>query len=559
NETEALAASASIIAGSKREPNRLDRSWRNILFNHFHDILPGSGVVETREFALGRFQETLANVGTYATTSMRRIAEKIDTTSIEYDDEPETYSEGGGVGFNGATIQRYHMPSTERGRGKTRVIHVFNPTAYVRDELTSIVVWDYTYDLGMIEFVDASGNPVEFTVLESGKGYWWHSYTKFLVKVKIPAYGYTTVVLRPNANDGHLNLDPGVYTRGNEVLEDFPVVLENDCIRATFDCVTMELVELYDKKTNETLISEPSCYFRLITESTKRGMTSWKIGPYCQIVNLNRTSRARLIEESHGDLFSKMKYEIKFGRSWLVCTVSLKKGSPVLEFENIINWKEEGDESTIPQLNFAVPVSYRRNGKFHCDIPFGYIERKNQNSDVPALTYIGLCGESEHKIAVMCDSKYGYRVTDEMAALTLMHTATNPDPCSDSGEQFLTIGIAAAGLSEMKEISDKFNHPMPHIASIRHEGTLPLEGTPISVSGDIKVSAVKVSEDGEGTAIRVYDDLGSDKKVVLAVSGGIESAYYADTCENKLADIPVSGGKVEFTCPAHDFVTVIVK
>lgn len=559
NESEALAASAALFGCAKRDPDHFDRPWRNILFNHFHDILPGSGVRETREFALGKFQETLANVNTQATTSMRKIAENIDTSYIKYDDAAETYSEGGGVGFNGATIDRYRMPSTERGRGNTRVIHIFNTTGYTRDEFAPILVWDYQYDLGMAEFVDANGEPIEYTMTEGGRGYWWHQFNRFLVKVKIAPFGYTTVILRPKTTDGHLNLDPGVYTRSNEILEDFPVVLENDCIKATFDTVTMELRELYDKKTKETLISEPSCYFRLLKESTVRGMTSWKIGPYCSIVNLNKEGGARLLEQSHGDIISKMKYEIKFGRSWLNCVVSLKKGSPVLEFETIVNWKEEGEGGTIPQLNFAVPVNYRRTGKFHCDIPFGYIERKNQNSDVPAISYIGLCGASEHKIGLMCDSKYGYRVTDEMAAITLMHTSTDPDPCSDSGEQFFTIGVVSAGMSEMKEISDKFNHPMPFIAGISHKGKLPLESTAIKYAGEVKVSAVKVSEDGEGTAIRVYDDDGRDKQVTLTVDGGVKKAYYADSCENKLGDIPVKDGKIEFTVPKFDFVTVVVK
>ena len=559
NETEALSASAAILGCTKRDPDHLDRPWRNILFNHFHDILPGSGVRETREFALGRFQETLANVSTYATSSMRAIAANINTSGIEYDDSEGTVSEGGGVGFNAGTRERYRMPSTERGRGNTRVIHIFNPTGYTRDEFTEIMVWDYNYDLGMAEFADADGNPIEYCQTEGGRGYWWHQYNKFLVKVNIPAYGYTTVILRPKKVDGHLNLDPGVYTRSNEILEDFPVVLENDFIRAKFDVVTMELCELYDKKTGETLISQPSCYFRLIQESTKRGMTSWKIGPYTQIKNLNREGKCRLVEEPCGGIVSKFKYEILFGRSWMTCTVSLKKGSRMLEFDTLVNWKEEGEGSYIPQLNFAVPVSYRRNGKFHCDIPFGYIERSNQNSDVPAISYIGLCGASEDKIGIMCDSKYGYRVTDEMAAVTLMHTATDPDPCSDFGEQFFTVGVVAAGLSEMKEISDKFNHPMPFIASIKHGGKLGLEGQALSYAGDVKVSAIKVSEDGEGTAVRVFDDDGRDKKVTLTVAGGVKQAYYADAGENKLADIPVNGGKIEFTCPKYDFVTVVVK
>ena len=42
-----LAASASVLADAPREPDRLDPAWRMLLFNHFHDILPGSGKIET--------------------------------------------------------------------------------------------------------------------------------------------------------------------------------------------------------------------------------------------------------------------------------------------------------------------------------------------------------------------------------------------------------------------------------------------------------------------------------------------------------------------------------
>ena len=70
---------------------------------------------------------------------------------------------------------------------------------------------------------------------------------------------------------------------------------------------------------------------------------------------------------------------------------------------------------------------------------------------------------------------------------------------------------------------------------------------------------MKVSEDGEGTAIRVYDDDGREKSVTLAITGGIKEAYYADSGENKLADIALEGGKASFKVPAYDFVTVVVK
>ena len=55
-ESEALGAAASMISDDDFRGS-FEKAWRKILFNHFHDILPGSGVMDTREYAMGRFQE----------------------------------------------------------------------------------------------------------------------------------------------------------------------------------------------------------------------------------------------------------------------------------------------------------------------------------------------------------------------------------------------------------------------------------------------------------------------------------------------------------------------
>ena len=563
NETEAISASASLLAGAKRNADHLDTPWRNILFNHFHDILPGSGVMETREFAMGKFQETLANVSTYATTSMRAIAANIDTSAIEYDDSAETTSEGSGSGFNAAHLERYHMPSAERGRGHTRVFHVFNPTGYEREEYTQILVWDYNYSLGGTEFVDGNGNKLISQRVQSGMGwYWGHKYDRHFVKVKVAPYGYTTVILQPEKSEGHLNRDPGTYNRSNDYINLVPYVLENDCIKATFDHMTFELIELVDKKTGEKLIDTTSLYFRLIQESTIHGMESWRIGPYASITNLNREGHTTFKEYAGGGGVNRLFYDIQINKkTWMNVRIYLKPGSPVLEFETLINWKEEtADGSQIPQLNFAVPVSYERNGKFRCDIPFGYIERKNMNNDVPALSYIGVDGNSKHKIGIVTDCKYGYRVNDDMAALTIIHTAKNPDPVSDFGENMVRFGIMVSDLDEMKEIADLYNHPMPQVASIRHEGKLALSGAPVKISGDkVVFSVMKNSEDGEGTVFRAYDTDGKEKNVTIEMLEDVKEAYYADAMENKLEAIKADGKKVSFKVPALDFTTIVIK
>ena len=80
NEAEELMAAAALLGADKRKAGILNKPWRNILFNHFHDIIPGSGTVETREYALGLFQDTLAYVNNYSNKAMRDFAANTDTT-----------------------------------------------------------------------------------------------------------------------------------------------------------------------------------------------------------------------------------------------------------------------------------------------------------------------------------------------------------------------------------------------------------------------------------------------------------------------------------------------
>ncbi|MFO7612833.1 MAG: alpha-mannosidase, partial [Clostridia bacterium] len=101
DEAESVCAlAANFLAESYPAPD-FEGSWRKLLFNQFHDILPGSGVVDTREFAMGEFQKILAYANTGMTLAYRNIAMKINTASLLPDGEAldAERSEGGGAGF----------------------------------------------------------------------------------------------------------------------------------------------------------------------------------------------------------------------------------------------------------------------------------------------------------------------------------------------------------------------------------------------------------------------------------------------------------------------------
>ena len=78
----------------------------------------------------------------------------------------------------------------------TRILHVINTTDVDRYENADLTVWDWQGDLNLMEVVDAEGNPLPFEQTSEMQAYWGHDYFTFSVTVKVPAYGYTTVVLR---------------------------------------------------------------------------------------------------------------------------------------------------------------------------------------------------------------------------------------------------------------------------------------------------------------------------------------------------------------------------
>ncbi|MFW9285052.1 hypothetical protein, partial [Glaesserella parasuis] len=79
NEAEAFSAIAHVATGSHYPRESYETAWRLLLFNQFHDILPGSGVLQTREHALGLFQETMALANSGRKRALERIAAEIDT------------------------------------------------------------------------------------------------------------------------------------------------------------------------------------------------------------------------------------------------------------------------------------------------------------------------------------------------------------------------------------------------------------------------------------------------------------------------------------------------
>lgn len=562
-ESEALNTLSGVLTDGPRYTESYGKAWEQILFNHFHDILPGSGIVDTREYALGGFQRAMAAIQTNANLSMRRLAEAIDTSAFDCGVAHNTRSEGAAVGFNTDQARGFRFPQTERGGGKKRIFHLFNSTQYDFDGIAEITAWDWLFDTARAEFADAEGNVTPSKCLVDQAGYWAHYYKTFAVKVHVPALGYATYTLDEKSAPDYVAPVRKKYEQ-RDIYNDNDIVMENDRIRATFDHATMEIISLFDKESGEDLAYDGGT-FRLIHENRVHGMTSWRVGDKMLVENLNRTKDVVVSKIDLGPVRKSITYSLHFGeRSSMSVTVSLNDGSKMLDYNVSVDFHEVGKTEYMPQLNFITPVSYGVSA-YRYDVPFGTLDREDINHDVPANSYAAAIsdkGENAPAVMLVTDTKYGFRGTENSLAVTLIRASVDPDPYPEYGKHTIRIGVGIVDTPttyNLNKEASEFVHPIAVCSARAGKGTLPTSGQLVKIDGDVFVSAVKTAENGEGIIVRLSDISGKGGDVTLDFCKAVKSAYETDLNENVTGDLKADGNTVKADIEAYGIKTVLVK
>ncbi|MBR3742056.1 MAG: hypothetical protein IKN04_16645, partial [Clostridia bacterium] len=94
-----MCALGHFTARTEYPADRLDTAWQKVLFTHFHDILTGSCVQESREYAMALYADALSATQTALGNALRVISEQVDTSAFMTDEDiTQDQAEGAGVG-----------------------------------------------------------------------------------------------------------------------------------------------------------------------------------------------------------------------------------------------------------------------------------------------------------------------------------------------------------------------------------------------------------------------------------------------------------------------------
>jgi alpha-mannosidase len=586
-EAETLAALAAQILGQPYPTAQLREAWLNVLFNQFHDILPGSGVRETREHAAALFQEVGAITGAIKRNAGQALAAQIDTVSLlpaNWDGEAEqalvqtgrantAFVAGTGIG---AGLTGYSQANSGGKRFLPYV--VYNPCAWPRSERVQVALYDTDFAPGRIVARDETGKAHPTLFLGKGSDWGHEKLNVAFDAVDVPALGYRTYLLcegsaAPPANP--VAIAPGEW-------------FETPYFRFRVDRYQSGLLELIDKRTGAILIdggAGPLGAWEYLTERP-RGMTSWVIGKEMDNLTLRSSSfsvvgAARNQGTSVPNGGPTLGYridsvlEVPGTQSTVRVSLMIHALEPRLDFTADLDWREIGDPKRgIPGLVIRFPLALRNPTSLY-EAPFGSVERHLfAGEEVPTLRYAHITGTAPTAeggevfagVTLLQDSKYGHALNGSELRLRIVRSSFDPDHAPEVARSTMRYALllhdTPATPADLARLGAGWNHPFLLIPANLQTGIAPArQSFARVVTPNVVLTALKQAEEGSGLVLRLVEMNGQDTEAVVELDPSVTQGLTAAVCLD-LMERPVEGsvewqdGTLKVSVPALDFVTV---
>ena len=518
-------ASLAALYGKPYPQEGMLAIWKNLLFDHFHDIMPGSGIAVNYLDAKRNLENVDRAANDLAWGSLREIAAYVNT-------------EGDGV-----------------------PVMLFNSLSWPRTEVTEVEVQLPT-PAKQMEVVDSTGRLVRSQLLALDED--THR-ARLLLLATTPSLGYQTYFVRPQQSSQAL---PSTLVASADTLE-------NEYLRVKIDPKTGCMVSLFDKRSGTEALAPAAtdtggpktsvCGNLLQTFVDKpQKWDAWNIDADFekQHWDLDKADDVKLIES--GKLRAVIRVKNHFQNSTFVQDITLYAGVPRVDVKMQVEWHEKHI-----LLKVAFPLS-AHSDKATYEIPYGSVERPTTRNtpaeqaqfEVPAQRWADI-SDGKHGLSLLNDCKYGYDAKGNVLRLSLLRSPEWPDPHADEGHHEFTYSLYphGGGWKEALTIRQGYalNYRLLALLVGKHEGALGPEHSFLEVGSDnVIVTAVKKSEDADALTLRYYEWAGKSGDVVLELPAGAQSASETDLMERPIGSLALAGNKVPVPTKPYEIKTIQV-
>lgn len=485
-EAELFASIATLLTDANYPKAEIESAWKKVLFNQFHDILPGSAIPKVYEDADAYWVE-VENVG-------GQIRDQA-------------------LGAIAAQIQLPQPPHPD-----AQVIAVFNALNWERSQIVEILNssadWQvYSLEgLPQLQAFDPDSRSISF------------------LAETVPALGYRCFWLVPAPAELPLDQNPKCS------------VLENSFLRVAIDPITGNLFSVFDKLRQREVLNGAGNQLQAFRDEGQY-WDAWNIDPdYAQ--HPLPVELVRIYAGVQNALETQIWVERKIGRSLFRQVYILQNHSPILKIKTEVDWQER---HVLVKAAFSlnVEVDYATY-----EIPFGAIQRTTRREsdrqkaqwEVPALRWADLSDDT-YGVSLLNDCKYGYDAQPSQIRLTLLRGAEWPNPHADKGNHEFTYALYPhAGewrSAQTVRQGYELNQPLRVVKLSGLDGNLPAIGQFLNLPNEnLVVTAFKQSEDDPNLwVLRCYECHGEPIKLTWQNNPDTLLSHYLDLSDRQSADL----------------------
>lgn len=493
----------SALAGKKGmvyDQSRADSLWKLLLFQQFHDILPGSSIARVYEEARKAFLRILEE-------SQEMLGQALDFLLED--------------------------------SGDAGTVTIFNSLSFPRKALITL--------------------PEEFrngAVTEDGKRvYVQHMEEGYKALVELPAGdGMTLYAAAENAagqeaSDSQYRKACAAVRRTETGYE-----MENDRIFARINALGQ--VDSYVlKSSGREMAAGPMNRLRLFKD-IPRHFDAWDIDAGYRDMELDGVRDIQMEIKAEG-LEAVLKVCGKIGNSSFTQTISLAAGQERLEFHTRIHWQE-----LHRLLKTAFPVEVHAETARN-EIQFGFVERPAHRSreydkdrfEVCNHRYTALCDEA-HGAAVLNDGKYGISMEGNSLELTLLRAPSSPQMRADNGIQEFTYAFYAweGSFTESDVVRQGYElNVQPPVRS----GRLPEMDTVRTDRKNIIIDTMKPAEDGStDVVLRLYEAERAAVSAKIMLPAWCRRAFLCDMMEQARQELSIEEGGITLMFHSFEIKTI---
>lgn len=480
----------------------LEKAWKLVLLNQFHDIIPGSSVREVYEDSDKDYAEIKAIGEQIVEDSLKKIASRFDTDS---------FTRPVALFANASMVTQAEIPWTEEtvptalvtsdetlpvqlveGLGERKLIFATPQAA-----LGTVAVADLT---------DAHATPkgrlkVSNRKIENGD-----------LAIRFDPQGNITSIL--SMEDGTEFVEPGKLANMFQILDDKPLFW------SAWD------VDVYSHETAQDLVRSES--FEIVER-----------GPVRVAVEIVK----------------------RFGKSTIRQRISLGP-TPGIRFDTEVDWHED---DKMLKVAFPVNVNSARATyeiQFgHVERPTHYNTSWDlARFEVCAQKWADL-SEGDQGVALLNEGKYGHDIRGNVMRLSLLRSPKAPDPLCDMGVHRFSYVLLPHFMpfhyANVVQASYAFNSPVRAALLTPADGeagTLP--ALVACENRNVIVETVKKAEDSDDLIVRLYECHNSRGRADLACARTPRQAFLCDLEEREIAEIELQDGLVPFEFKPFEIITV---